>query len=226
MNTAKHRMGQMTIFCFFLSLFIVSSAAFCDAWEGKVAGVTDGTYLTVTHDGKGERISLYGIDCPGTRQDFGQKAKELTSTMVLRKVVEVEPVAIDRKGRTKDQYGRTLARVYTEGRKCLNEELVRSGFAWVYNQNCTTPGCKEWKELERGAKRQKIGLWSTPNPIPPWEFRHSKGALIPIYQGDIVKHVFHSSNCEEFDCNSCIAVFKGREQAIRAGYKPCEVCNP
>jgi hypothetical protein len=76
------------------------------------------------------------------------------------------------------------------------------------------------------AKKQKLGLWSTPNPIPPWEFRHSKGALTPIYQGDIVRHIFHSSNCEEFDCSSCIAVFKGREQALRAGYKPCGVCNP
>ena len=226
MRAAKHKRVQELTLRFLLAMVVFSSAASCCAWEGKVTGVTDGSYITVMHDGKGERISLYGIDCPGARQDFGQKGKELTSAMVLRKVVEVEPVAIDRKGRTKDHYGRTLALVYTEGQKCLNEELVRSGFAWVYNQSCTTPRCKEWKELERRAKKQNLGLWSTPNPIPPWEFRHSKGALTPIYQGDIVKHIFHSSNCEEFDCSSCIAVFKGKEQALKAGYKPCGVCNP
>jgi|WetSurMetagenome_2_1015567.scaffolds.fasta_scaffold74654_3 micrococcal nuclease len=223
------RPGRCLLLVRILCLFgfnLIAAVPFLFAWEGKVTGVTDGTYITVLHDGKGERVSLYGVDCPGIRQDFGPKAKEFTSERVLRKVVEIEPVVIDRKGKTKDQYGRTLALVYADGRKCLNEELIRSGFAWVYNQTCTKPECKGWKELERHAKRQKLGLWSALNPIPPWEFRHSKGVLIPVYQGDIVKHVFHSSNCEEFDCNSCIAVFKGREQAIRAGYKPCDKCNP
>jgi micrococcal nuclease len=196
------------------------------AWEGKVNGVTDGCYINVLHEGKGERISLYGVDCPGIRQDFGQKAKAFTSERALRNIVEVEPVAIDRKGTTKDQYGRTLALIYTGGQKCLNQELIGSGFAWVYNQYCTRPECKQWKELEKQAKRQRIGLWSVFNPIPPWEFRHSKGAPVPIYQGDIVKHVFHASNCEEFDCSSCIAIFRGREQALRAGYKSCGKCNP
>ena len=221
----RHCLAQVGILCFLWFIPLAGAPPAC-AWEGKVTGVTDGGYITVVHDGKGERISLYGVDCPGIRQDFGQKAKEFTSEKVLRKIVEVEPVVIDRKGKTKDQYGRTLALVYTEGRKCLNEELIRSGFAWVYSQYCTKPGCEQWKDLENQAKRHKIGLWSVLNPIPPWEFRYSKGALVPIYQGDIVRHVFHASNCEEFDCVSCIAVFKGREQAIRAGYKPCDKCNP
>jgi micrococcal nuclease len=207
----------------FILIALVPSSS---AWEGKVTGVTDGSYITALHDGKGERISLFGIDCPGTRQDFGQKAKEFTSERVLRKVVEIEPVVIDRKGKTKDQYGRTLALVYTDGRKCLNEELIKAGLAWVYNERCSKPECKQWKELEKAAKRHRVGLWAMPNPIPPWEYRHTHGGLIPVYQGDIVKHVFHSSNCEEFDCTSCIAVFKGREQAVRAGYKPCAKCNP
>lgn len=191
-----------------------------------MAGVTDGVYITVTHDGKGERVRLYGIDCPEKRQEFSQEAKKLTSDMVSRKVVEVEPVVVDQKGRTKDQYGRTVALVYTDDRRCLNEELVRSGLAWVFSQSCTRPECRAWKELEKRAKRQQLGLWSMSNPIPPWEFRSSKGAQIPIYHGDIVRHVFHSSNCEEFDCSSCIAAFKGRDQAIRGGYKACSVCNP
>ncbi len=196
------------------------------AWTDKVAGVTDGHYITVMHQGKGERIRLYGIFCPGKGQDFAIEAKAFTSEMINRKMVEVEPVATDRKGHTKDQYGRTLALVYTDGGKCVNEELVRSGLAWVYNDACFSPICKEWKNLEKTAKREKVGLWSVANPIPPWEFRKSTEAKVPVYHGDIVKHVFHSSNCQEFDCPRCIAVFKGREQALKAAYKPCEACNP
>jgi micrococcal nuclease len=221
----KHTSVQVIMLGFLLSLSI-SYASSSYAWQGRVAGVTDGTYITVTHDGKGERVRLYGIDCPEKRQEFSPEAKKLTSDMVLRKAVEVEPVVVDHKGRTKDQYGRTVALVYTDDRRCLNEELIKSGLAWVSSQSCTRPECKAWKELEKQTKRQQVGLWSMPNPIPPWEFRHSKGSQIPIYHGDIVRHVFHSSNCEEFDCTKCIAVFRGREQAVKAGYKACGVCNP
>jgi micrococcal nuclease len=224
-RTSKLSRIQGLIFCFLLFLSI-SCAASSYAWEGRVAGVTDGTYVTVTHDGKGERIRLYGIDCPEKRQEFSQEAKKFTSDMVLRKVVEVEPVVVDHKGRTKDQYGRTVALVYMDKFICLNEELIKSGLAWVSTQSCTRPECKAWKESEKQAKRKQLGLWSMSNPIPPWEFRLSKGAHIPIYHGDIVRHIFHSSNCEEFDCDKCIAVFKGRDQAIKAGYKGCAVCNP
>jgi endonuclease YncB( thermonuclease family) len=206
-----------------LSLFCASVSS---GWEGKVTGVTDGTYLTVVHEGKGERVRLYGIDCPEKRQEFSQESKKFTSDMSLRKTVEVEPVVVDRKGRTKDQYGRTVALVYIDKHVCLNEELIKSGLAWVFSQSCTRAECRAWKDLEKLAKKNQLGIWSMSNPIPPWEFRHSKGAQIPIYHGDIVRHLFHSSNCEEFDCPKCIAVFKGREQAFKAGYKPCGVCNP
>jgi micrococcal nuclease len=224
-STTKTSWFQGIILWFLLPMSL-SFASSSSAWEGKVTGVTDGTYITVTHDGKGERVRLYGIDCPEKRQEFSQEAKKFTSEMVLRKVIKVEPVSVDRKGHTKDQYGRTLALVYIDNFVCLNEELIKSGLAWVFTQSCTRPECRNWKELEKLAKRKQLGLWSTSNPIPPWDFRQSKGAQIPIYHGDILRHVFHSSNCQEFDCPKCIAVFKGREQAIQAGYKPCEVCNP
>jgi endonuclease YncB( thermonuclease family) len=76
------------------------------------------------HNNRGEKVRLYGIDTPEKRQDFGNKAKQFTSDMVFGKYVEVEPV-------TKDRYGRTVGLVYING-QCLNEELIRAGFAWVY----------------------------------------------------------------------------------------------
>ncbi len=45
------------------------------AWQGKVVGVADGDTISVLHDGKGEKIRLYGVDAPEKRQDFGQRAK-------------------------------------------------------------------------------------------------------------------------------------------------------
>ena len=86
--------------------------------------------------------------------------------MVFGKIIEVEPVDIDR-------YGRTVGIVRIEG-VILNEELVREGFAWVYPQYCHRDICGKWYVLSMDAHDAKKGLWSDPHPIPPWEFRRQK----------------------------------------------------
>ena len=70
------------------------------AWSGKVIGIADGDTITVLRDKEQVRIRLYGIDCPERGQAFSKKAKQFTSEMVFGKVVEIEPVDIDRYGRT------------------------------------------------------------------------------------------------------------------------------
>lgn len=134
------------------------------AWSGKVVGVDNGDTIEVLHDGKGEKVRLYGIDCPDIKQDFGQRAKEFTSQYVFDKIVEVEPVATD-------HYGRTVALVYFNNNS-LNEAIIKSGFAWAYKKYSVKPQCAEWIFFELQARVEKLGLWSMPNPTPPWEFRH------------------------------------------------------
>jgi micrococcal nuclease len=136
------------------------------AWQGKVVGVSDGDTIIVMHNGKGEIIRLYGVDCPEKNQDFGTKAKQFTSGMVFGKVVDVEPVVTDR-------YGRTVGLVKIDG-KYLSEEIIRAGLGWVYTRYCDKSFCSSWKKLEEQARQNKTGLWSIPNPTPPWEFRRGK----------------------------------------------------
>ena len=151
-------------FFYLISVLILPSLSL--AWQGKVVGISDGDTITVLHNNRGEKVRLYGIDTPEKRQDFGNKAKQFTSNMVFGKYVEVESV-------TKDRYGRTVGLVYING-QCLNEELVRAGFAWVYIKYCKKAICTDWRRLEAAAKANKNGLWSHTNPMPPWEYRHSK----------------------------------------------------
>jgi micrococcal nuclease len=87
-------------FVLFLAVWFLISPATASAWSGKVVGVTDGDTITVLHDRQPEKIRLWGVDCPEKGQDFGTKAKQATSIMVFAKVVEVEPMTIDRYGRT------------------------------------------------------------------------------------------------------------------------------
>lgn len=199
--------------------------ALAHTWQGKVVSVADGDTVGVMHNGKEERIRLYGVDCPEKRQDFGQVAKQFTANLVFEKVVDVKPINTDR-------YGRTVGVVNVNG-KILNEELVRGGFAWVYSQYCKESFCSDWAGLQETAKENGIGLWSTPNPIPPWEFRRGESKngnkqeqSSVIYHGNVSTKVFHRPGCSQYDCKNCTEVLKSREEAIAKGFKPCGICKP
>ena len=115
------------------------------------------------NNGKPEKICLYGIDTPESTQACSNEAKNFTYAMVYRKSVKVEPV-------TTDRYGRTVGIVKVDG-KSLSEELVKSGFAWVYDRYCKKDMCDKWKQLEEAARQSKTGLWSQDNPVEPWTYR-------------------------------------------------------
>ncbi len=152
-----------------ITLFILTLAALVttvhadDVISGKVVGVADGDTITVLENRTQFKIRLYGIDCPERHQDFGNKAKQFVSDLVFGKQVRVVKYDVDR-------YGRIVGMVYV-GNTCANEELVKNGLAWVYQHYCKIPVCSEWLGLESHASEGKLGLWSHPNPIPPWEFR-------------------------------------------------------
>jgi hypothetical protein len=127
------------------------------------------------------------------------------------------------------------------GDEILNQKLVEAGMAWVYDQYCKRGECSEWRQLQDAAKAAKVGLWSIPNPTPPWEFRRpSKGGersespqatkeqeeVGETYHGNASSHVFHDSTCRYYNCKNCTVVFKSREAAIKAGYRPCGICKP
>jgi len=147
-------------------LFICSLPSIGLAWSGKVVSVTDGDTIKVLHDGKEEKIRLYGIDCPEKDQDFGQKAQGLTSALVAGRNVEVQQKEVDR-------YGRIVGLVLVDGQS-INELIIQNGYAWVYRQYCKERFCSDWIKAETIAQQQKKGLWSSPVVIPPWEWRATK----------------------------------------------------
>ena len=53
----------------------------------------------------------------------------------------------------------------------LSEELVKSGFAWVYDRYCKKDMCDKWRLLEKKARQLKTGLWSQGEPVEPWTYR-------------------------------------------------------
>ena len=93
-------MKKKVLYSALLMIILTISPSFTWAWSGKVVGIEDGDTITVLRDKEQVIIRLYGIDCPEGGDPFGKEAKQYTSEMVFGKIVEVEPVDIDRYGRT------------------------------------------------------------------------------------------------------------------------------
>jgi endonuclease YncB( thermonuclease family) len=131
---------------------------------GKVVAIADGDTLTVIDDAKTQhKIRLAGIDAPEKGQAFGNKAREALGDKVFQQTVRVEVIDIDR-------YKREVGRIYL-GDRFINMEMVRDGFAWRYVQY-DKPG--EFTAAEADAREHRRGLWTDPNPTPPWEWRKAK----------------------------------------------------
>ncbi|OIQ49957.1 SPBc2 prophage-derived endonuclease YokF precursor [Pseudodesulfovibrio hydrargyri] len=217
-----------------LLLILLFFTGLSHAFMGKVVGVADGDTITVLAEGNTTiKVRLYGIDAPESRQDFGNKAKQNLTSLVFGKIVDMEPMAQDR-------YGRTVAHIFVDDQDVC-EALVRAGMAWVYLIYCREkPTCDNWLMFEQKARVAGVGLWASPSPQAPWEWRRGGGvkgdALAPapkyqaasgtVYHGNISSHVFHRPGCRHYDCKNCVENFEKRKDAIRAGYKPCQICSP
>ena len=137
------------------------------AWMAKVVSVTDGDTIKVFNAEHGQvKIRLYGIDTPEKAQPYGKAAGKYLASLIAGATVEIESV-------TKDRYGRTVGIVWGNETN-INQEMVRAGYAWVYQRYCDKPFCDYWLILENEAKIDKLGLWQESNPVPPWEWRRRK----------------------------------------------------
>ncbi len=129
--------------------------------QGEVLWVADGDTFTMEDHNTNYKIRLLCIDTPESDQPYGDIAKEALVQKVDGKIVEVDYTDYD-------FYDRVLGFVYTNEE--VNLAMVRSGHAWVYRYDCTQ--C-EYYDAELYARENNLGIWSTQNPVPPWEWRKS-----------------------------------------------------
>ena len=170
MSTAMtvKRLVIIALFAFLsisVSTFMSTSAA--HAWPARVVAVTDGDTITVEPLDGGDRVKvrLYGIDCPESKQPYGQVAKGFVNKAVLFQQVEIDQKDIDR-------YKRVVAHVLLQDGRNLQELLLQAGLAWVYDGYCKN--CQLWKVLQAEAKTERRGLWADKNSVPPWEWRRAQ----------------------------------------------------
>jgi endonuclease YncB( thermonuclease family) len=210
----------------FFSVIVLSlawcSVASSESYMAKVIGVSDGDTVTVLREKTPVKIRLNGIDCPETGQDFGSKAKELTSGLVFGQSVRVIR-------RDTDRYGRTVADLFLPDGRMLNQELVRLGHAWWYRKYAPNDGTLAKFEAE--AKAANRGLWAQPGAVAPWEWRSSGGGLPPALRvkfiGNRNSKVYHQPGCANAakmsDTNR--VPFDSAAAAERSGYRAGRDCS-
>lgn len=147
-------MKYLKLIIFFLSIVGYSQS-------GKVIKIKDGDTVVVLDDQNNQTtLRLAEVDCPESSQAFGKKAKEFTINQVALKTITYKVTAIDR-------YGRSIAKVYYDG-KYLSEEIIKNGFGWHYKKYSDS---KKLATLEQFAQDNKKGLWVDSKVIAPWDFR-------------------------------------------------------
>jgi endonuclease YncB( thermonuclease family) len=143
---------------------------------GRVQSVESTTLLQVAPpDGGPLQVLLFGIDPPewpgpgmsdhrdAPGQPYGQDAFRYVRDLLTSKQVQIESFG-------KDRRGRILAVVWL-GDINVNLSLVKEGLAWV-SPGVSDPRVRaELEVAERQAQKGKYGLWSLPNPEPPWVYR-------------------------------------------------------
>lgn len=148
------------ILLFALSLHAIE--AYGQRFTVKVVGVTDGdTFTAINRDNLQLKIRVYGIDAPEKGQDFGKRAKQALSDYIFGKEVTIDV-------KKTDGWGRYVSYVYTADGKDVSLMMLKDGMAWHFKKYDLT---EEYAKAEEQAKAKKVGLWSMPNPVAPWDYR-------------------------------------------------------
>lgn len=155
----------------FMRALIIFLASTCishaDSIKGVVINVIDGDTITLLEKTPEQkrtcRIRLEGIDTPERGQNGYEGAKKYLEKLIWGETVTVQYTRHDR-------YGRILGEVWY-GKIFVNDELVKEGWAWHYKRYSAS---RKLAFHEAEARSAKKGLWSEPNPIPPWEWKAAR----------------------------------------------------
>lgn len=155
----------ITIGLVLVSAIVAPALAQAD-FVARVLIVHEGDRLTIYHQGRRDMVYLRGVDCPELKQPYGKQAKRVTAAYIGNREVVVRDLKRDRQGRM------TVDILLPDGRQ-ITHELVKEGLAWVQPGRSGDQAMNDMEELARAAG---TGLWSEPNPIPPWKWKSTRPA--------------------------------------------------
>jgi endonuclease YncB( thermonuclease family) len=172
----------------FASIAPLLAAGEGNQFEARVVDVADGDTVTVLDSNNVEhKIRLAGIDAPEKGQPFGDRSRQSLSRTVMGKPVRIEWSMQDRNGHL---VGRVwvsspdMACARTGAPDCpKNLDVSRAqlsvGLAWhdkEYAKEQSREDSAAYAFEENEARARRAGLWSEPDPVAPWDWRHRTGS--------------------------------------------------
>lgn len=155
-----------------LALVSALHAGAAQAWRGIATRVSDGDTLWVrpAAGGKPVKVRIDGIDAPEICQAGGQASRIALARRLQGRQIEVHARRID-------DYGRTVASLHVQDED-IASWMVDQGHAWSYGIGRAGGPYAAQQSLARAASR---GLFASPAPMEPREFRRRHGSCHARY---------------------------------------------
>ena len=161
--------------CALTLLALWFSVSHAEPMAGTIVDIADGDTLAVFSKGVIHRVRLAGVRAPKNGQPYEARSRENLVKIAHRKDATLECFGVGR-----DQH--EICKVQVRPLSCpacghtLDVSLAQivSGAAWwdrKYASEQSTQDRGRYESEETEARLRHRGLWSLPNPIPPWEWR-------------------------------------------------------
>lgn len=174
----------MSHFLTALLLLTSLSAANADELQGRVVAIADGDTLTILDaQNQQHKIRLAGIDAPEKNQPFGQVSRQHLAKQCFQQAASVV-------WNKRDRYQRIIGKVYCKGKE-VGLDQIQAGLAWWYRKYAkdqTQEDQGRYSDAEIAASRDKRGLWQSPKPTPPWDWRRKGRGLNGLHEPISTNH--------------------------------------
>lgn len=206
-----------------------------------VIKVVDGDTIDVSIGGKTERLRLIGINTPETVDPrklvecFGVEASNKAKSVLTGKKVLLEG---DVTQGERDKYDRLLRYVFLEDGTNFNLLMIKEGYAYEYTYDTPYKYQIEFKEAQKEAESNKLGLWSddacqTQDSIQTPTTTNTSPISSCTIKGNInssKEKIYHMIGCASYektkiDISQGERMFCTEQEALDAGWRKALNCN-
>lgn len=160
------------VFSLVILTFLLTSFASAGDFSGKVIAVKDSDNISVVNGSSVATVRLNCAEIPASGQAFANEALQFLQNLILNKTVDVHVV-------WQDHDNRQVSQMSVDGQD-VGCALAAAGFAW-YDSKYQQDGQIAIAQAE--AQGKKIGIWSQPNPVAPWDFEDARSGVVPNMSG-------------------------------------------
>lgn len=121
------------------------------------------------------RIRVAEIDTPERGQPFYKEATAFAEAQAGSSTRTINVVATQIQPATDHYEARLVGKVYDTKRGSYAKKVATAGLGWAVEASTVVI-----KAAQAKAKAAKLGLWSQPDPIAPWEWRAGKRPAVAL----------------------------------------------